>query len=781
MNYKFEIFLDNIKNWFLNLWYKIKYCDKKKLAVICGYIVCIAIILILLFTRSCSGGGGKASARSTASFKNGSGDKGSGKNNTYFYYDDDGNLVVNKKKYENALKFAKKYADKGEYDRALGLLEEILMENPDDEKANELFEKYLELKRQADKGAGAAYNINPNISVDMNTEGLSSELTNAMQSALDRQAAENQRALERAISEGNRQNAENQMALERALNESQKRAAESQKALADLMEKQAAQDELKKQEEQERKAAEQAAELQRKAEEEKRRKAEEELARKNAKLKSEIDAVNEQIRHGKASLLAGDADDALSYFQAARNLLPVSGGEPEFSASKESEMAMALFDAAGKTNEGPVQILLMNEAVKAASKSLAANPKDPSSNFILGSDAEAKKDLNKALDYFKKAVMYDPNNYLYYYNLGKVQYRLRKYSEARTSFDTSCKLKDDFTPSRYNLGLTYLQLKNDSSALTSFRKTIDIDPRYEKAHLEEARILKKRGDFNGAISSYKKAIEINNMNETYYLELGSTYYSAKDFKSAEDSYRRALNLIENDNRKRTHVNYARALNNLSTALFDQEKYSDALTYAKKTYDSKQLVTDNKEKANMIYNYALNLEKTGNVEGAIGIYSEVLKYDADHLKTNVNLGVIYMGLVPPEAEKARVLFEKVCKLDPSNFEANNNLGSAYVELEEYDMAVKYYLNALHLDQKNTDVRYNLARAYVKNKDYENARLEYLELIKQNNKHWDCYLELAKVYLQLNDNANAEKYLVYLQEKNPSFKASEVQSLLDGISR
>lgn len=773
MNYRLELFFDNIKSWFTTQWQKLKYGDRKKQLIIGGYVVLIAIIIVLLclLFRGCSG----------TSISNGRRNAGNQNSSAYYVTDENGNLIPNKKPYENALKLAKKYADKGEYDRALGLLEQILIENPDDEKVRELFDQYLDLKHQAEEKAArenaAGYSINPNISVDMNTESLSSEL----QRALDRQAAENQRALERALSEGNRQNSESQKALERALSESQRQAAESQKAFAELMEKQAAQDEAKKAEEAERKAAEKAAEIQRKAEEEKRRKAEEELAKKNAKLKSEIDAVNEKIRLGKASLHSGDVDGALGYFQEARDLLPVSEGEPEFTASKESEMAMALFEAAGKSGDRNMQVMLMNEAVKCASNALSSNPKDPSSNFILGSDAQDKRDLNKAQDYLKKAVMYDPNNYLYYYNLGKVQYGLKKYSEAQSSFSTSCRLKDDFTPSRFNLGLTYVMLKNDNQALNSFRKTLDIDPRYEKAYQEEARILRKRGDYAGAISSYKKAIDINNTNETYHLELGSVYYADEKFSLAEESYRRALALIESDANKKTRVNYPRACNNLSTSLFDQGKYSDALTYAKKAYDLRNLVRDDREKANMIYNYALLLEKNKDSDSAILVYSEVLKYDPNHIKTNINLGVIYMGLTPPDAESALVLFNKVYETDKLNFEANNNLGNAYVELEQFDNAIIHYQNALKIDSKNNEVRYNLAKAYAKNGDYNNAKLVYMDLVKQDNRHWDGYLELAKVCLQLNENENAEKYLVYLQDKNPGFKVSEIQALLDGLSQ
>ena len=96
-----------------------------------------------------------------------------------------------------------------------------------------------------------------------------------------------------------------------------------------------------------------------------------------------------------------------------------------------------------------------------------------------------------------------------------------------------------------------------------------------------------------------------------------------------------------------------------------------------------------------------------------------------------------------------------------------------------MAVDYFQTALKLDSNNNDVRANLARAYASAEDYENAKTMYTEVIKSDNRNWDAYIELAKVCMSLNDGANAEKYLVYVQEKNPGYRSSEVQSLLSSL--
>jgi len=56
---------------------------------------------------------------------------------------------------ENIIKLAERYRDRGEYSRALDLLDQLLLKNPDDEEAKRLQDAILEEKQQKE----AAVNI----------------------------------------------------------------------------------------------------------------------------------------------------------------------------------------------------------------------------------------------------------------------------------------------------------------------------------------------------------------------------------------------------------------------------------------------------------------------------------------------------------------------------------------------------------------------------------------------------------------------------------------------
>ena len=645
----------------------------------------------------------------------------------------------NNKMRANTFSVVRMYLDKGQYDRAMDKLDELLLKNPLDEEALALMDEILAKKSGSESGNVTTSNV----TVEVDTQGL----TDAMQSSIE--------------------------SMKHELAKTNKTAAENQKAMADLLKKQQQQAAEEQKRIEEQRIQQKAAEEQRKKEEAARKAAEEALAKKNAQLKKEIDLVNDEIMQGKVALNSGNISSALEHFEKAQKNLPVSDGEPAFSGSKYSEIASALYAAAEKA-KGEDKSRLESTALIYAENAIAKNPKDASSHFIIGMDAFNKKDYQKALDELTKAVTYDGKNYLYYYNLGKVQYTMKKYTAAKSSFSTSAMLNSGFAPARYNLGLTNLRLNDQKAALSEFRKAHDVDPRHEKAYLEEARLLSKLGDYNGSISAYLNVLKINSNNRAALGELGNVYSQVKKYAEAESSFRKSLAMLPSGTED--PLTYY----NLSTVLFEQGKADDALSYAKKAYETKDALRDSNSKANVTYNYALLCEKTSRVEEAIAKYAEVLQFNSNHLKTHINLGAMYMNMTPPDADAALSLFLKAYNIDRNNFEVNNNLGSAYLGKKEYKNAILYFQNALKIDSKNNEVRSNLAQAFASDGQFDNAKTTYLELLKQDQSDWNAYVELGKVCMALNDNASAEKYLIYVQSKKTEFRKAEVESLLASIS-
>lgn len=623
---------------------------------------------------------------------------------------------------ENTLALAQKYLEKGQFDDAMRLLNELLQADINDKEADELLDMAIALKKEYESRNNSPQNAN----FSFDTDGIANALRE--------------------------QNERNQETINRLLAEQQRNASDNARAEEEAIARKAA-EEARKKEDAERKAKEEA------------------LAQKNKELKAKIDSVNNKVLAGKADLNTGNIDSALSNFEQASSQLPLPEGEPEFSASKYSEIAWALYDAASNEKDEGRKNKLNSAAVQYVNKALANNQNDPTSHYILGMNYIETGDWEKAQKELAAAVQNDPDNYLYYYNLGRAQFRLRNFTAARSSFESSVRYNNNFDPAYFNLGMTCQRLKLNKDALAAFRSAHQVNPNYSRAYLEEARILNSAfNDSKGALEAYKKVIELDPVNTQALNECGSVYAGMGNNAEAENCYRRAIALLKPGDKD--PITYY----NLATALFNQNKLPAAQSNAKLAYEQMDALTRNSDKAMVVYNYALIEDTLGNADKAITLYKEVLVLDPNNAKTKTNLGKMFMHMNPPDADAALSFYLDAYNTSPS-FELENNLGSAYLMKKDYSNAITYFQNAIKKNPKDNAVRFNLGQAYSGAGDFDNAKTTYLEILNSDTSNWDVYIEVAKVFIALKDTANAEAYLKILQQKNPTYKKAEVDVLLE----
>ena len=714
---------------------------------------------------------------------------------------------------ENTLALANRYIDSGLYDKALDLLNALLIKNADDAEAQELLAKAAALMKQTEGFQGGASGQQG--SLDINVSTGTNTINEAMQSTIDtlrtelaRQSEESKRnaqamqdQLARQTEESKRNAQVMQDELARQTEESKRNAQALQDQLARQTEEskrnaQAMQDELARQTEENRRnveamnelmriqkeqaEAQRAAEAERKAlqeaeakqraiQEEKRKAEEAKKAAESAAAAKLIDDINSEIAKGKAALNSGDIEGAMAHFNRAKQLLPAD--DPSFAADKMSEISNAIYDASQNlAADDPKRKKLMEEALAYAETAVSKDADSPASHYILAMKEFDTKDYAKAEAELRKAIAADPTNAMYYYQLGRAQAQQKKYEAAATSFQSSVKYNANYAPAEYNLGYVSERLGKQSQALAAYRKAYQIDSNYERAYLAAGRILSRTGDTKGAIQAFGEAIRINPSNPQNYEEQGQVYSAAGKYVEAEASFRKALNYM-NPQKKDPLTFY-----NLSTVMTMQGKNTEALAYAKQAYDNKDSAPK-QIKTSIIYNYALLCDDAGDTETAITLYKEVLAADSQNVKARTNLGVLCIE--QGDADSAISLLKGAYEKDPKNFEVCTNLGNAYRLKEDYDSAVQYYQAALELKPQDNTALENLAKAYASSAQYDKAKTVYEDIVLAHPDNWDARFELAKVYMQLKENENAKAQLLFLTEKNPSYKSEEVKQLLQSL--
>jgi tetratricopeptide (TPR) repeat protein len=155
-----------------------------------------------------------------------------------------------------------------------------------------------------------------------------------------------------------------------------------------------------------------------------------------------------------------------------------------------------------------------------------------------------KKDYQKAVELYSKALEMSPFEALNYYNRGIALYRLGREREAIDDFD----------------------------------RVLILDPRISTAYIYRGLCRMKSGEYQGALSDYQKALEFNPKDASLHNNLAWLYATAKDEKVRDKikALEHAVKAAEMSNEKNAEI-----LDTLARVYFINGKIRDAVETEKK--------------------------------------------------------------------------------------------------------------------------------------------------------------------------------------------------------
>lgn len=289
----------------------------------------------------------------------------------------------------------------------------------------------------------------------------------------------------------------------------------------------------------------------------------------------------------------------------------------------------------------------------------------------------------------------------------------------------SCKLYGKF--------LTKINSKN---VVDFYKKSIKKTQRTDYFYNEIAQYYIKNGNIHQALDIYKKLFSLNSNDKSilYNLaELTQLYYPDK-VDEIIDYYTKLLELEDEDlspvyyELGHLYLNKNDKINAVSAfklALKDNEDnpyYNDALAYA---YVQAELYDD-----------------------AIDYYQRAIKINPDRVWTaNVchSLGLIYQKC-KENYEASIASFQAGSILDPQNEKILLSLGDVYSLLNELDLAIKTYENAISINPQNYEAYSKLGIALWDKKQVFEAVDAYKKSIKINPDYDVVYNNLGIIYLE-----------------------------------
>ena len=187
-----------------------------------------------------------------------------------------------------------------------------------------------------------------------------------------------------------------------------------------------------------------------------------------------------------------------------------------------SAPSIMLFNLIAAANAG---LKNLDHAIENFKKVLEINPQDAVAYYNIGNIYKEKKEYDAEIESYKKALSIKPDHVQSYNNRGNALKAKGDLDAAIEQFKAAINIKPDFAEAHYNLGVVMQEKGDLNASLKSYKKAWEIKPDYIEAYFNMGNALKDNGDLIAAIDSYNKAIEIKHDYAGAYINMGKAYYA----------------------------------------------------------------------------------------------------------------------------------------------------------------------------------------------------------------------------------------------------------------
>ena len=282
-----------------------------------------------------------------------------------------------------------------------------------------------------------------------------------------------------------------------------------------------------------------------------------------------LNDIRNRIQNGKRNVQQSQFDSAIQEYEAITEKYPYF---------PEAQFYLGLTKFRQKDIEGAA--FYFSEALKIypehqkARKGLNNVTKQLLNN---GNKAYKRGDLEKATQYYLKAVKFDEQFYLAFYQLGVLEKKMGNSDLAISYFNKAIEIKPDFHKAWFTLGTSYEADNNLDSAIVKYNKAIELNPGYTKAYNNLGNIYTVKEDYDLAKDVLLTAIQIDPAYADAYLRLGVVFSEQELFIEASEQFKKATEY--NEKNYDAWFRYASSLNSI-------KQYEDASFAAQKCIDIK---------------------------------------------------------------------------------------------------------------------------------------------------------------------------------------------------
>ncbi|KZR68157.1 tetratricopeptide repeat protein [Cyanobacteria bacterium 150NLHA] len=405
----------------------------------------------------------------------------------------------------------------------------------------------------------------------------------------------------------------------------------------------------------------------------------------------------------------------------------------------------------------------LDQAKSFADQALDINESTPGASEILGIIFQNRANPDKAIEYYQKELIINPQARNSLLNLGRLlllkghtaaaiealakasalvpseqcslllaqaYQNLELFKEAIIEYKklNINQLNNKLIP--FNLGLCLLEIGDNNAAIEAFQIAVHLDETFIAALGSIGNVLEKEGRTKEAIQATHKVLELEPDNHTAHMNLGRIY---KDLGNLEQALTSTLKSVE------LKTNNADAHMNLGWIYKELGELDEALASTLKSLDLKA------HNPTALINLGIIYKGLGNHEQALAATLKSLDLKPDNPTAHMSVGLIYQEL--GNLDQALTSTLQSLELNPDNPTTHMNLGGIYKDLGNLDQALASTLKSLELNADNSDAHMNLGGIYKDLGNFEQALASTLKSLELNADNSDAHMNLGGIYKDL----------------------------------
>lgn len=162
--------------------------------------------------------------------------------------------------------------------------------------------------------------------------------------------------------------------------------------------------------------------------------------------------------------------------------------------------------------------------------------------YVHGLELQNNQQFSQAVFEYSRAIAFDPNYAVAYYNRGLAYDSLQAYAKALADYNRALKLVPNLANAYVSRGNSYSYAQQYAKAIADYTRAIALDPRSTLAYNNRGVAYKHLQEYDKALADYASVIELDPKDAEAYYNRGNVYKQIQQYAKALADYNRALEL-----------------------------------------------------------------------------------------------------------------------------------------------------------------------------------------------------------------------------------------------